>query len=256
MDLRVSTHVRARRGARGGDPRLHGAHQADRRSARACCSASWRSAGLLDNTHDRVHLRPRRLPGRPLDGREGPVPRAVGEGAADRLRSLGRRPTAARGIGVRRAGRVDRPCPDLPARRWAPTQRQQSHRLEGRSLVPFLRGETPAAVAPLRHQRVRLFDAARRGQARRRAARRAPLHGGRQALEIRPRRRASGRCSTTCETDPDEFRDLGADPACEANAQRLGGRARRMGPAAVPAHDALGAADARPRAASPSAAAS
>ena len=34
---------------------------------------------------DRVHLRPRRLSRRPLDGREGPVPRAVGEGPADRL---------------------------------------------------------------------------------------------------------------------------------------------------------------------------
>ena len=36
--------VRARRGARGGHPRLHGTHQADRRSAGPCCSASWSSA--------------------------------------------------------------------------------------------------------------------------------------------------------------------------------------------------------------------
>ena len=39
---------------------------------------------------DRVHVRSRRLSRRPLDGREGPVPRRLGEGAADRLRSVAR----------------------------------------------------------------------------------------------------------------------------------------------------------------------
>ncbi len=50
---------------------------------------------------------------------------------------------------------------------------------------------------------------------------------------------------------PDEFRDLGADPAYEGERAAAGGRARRMGPAPVAAHHALGAADASARAASP-----
>ena len=73
--------VRPRGGSRGGDPRLHGAHQADRRSAGPPVRLHA-GAGPAREHHDRLHLRPRRLPGRSLDGREGLVPRAVGEGAA------------------------------------------------------------------------------------------------------------------------------------------------------------------------------
>ncbi len=47
-------------------------------------------ARLDGQHHDRAHLRPRRLSRRPLDGREGSVPRAFGQGAADRLRPLPR----------------------------------------------------------------------------------------------------------------------------------------------------------------------
>ena len=95
---------------------------------------------------DRVHLRPWRLSGRPLDGREGPVPRAVGEGSADHLRSSPRSRRGAR-HGLRRTGRGDRPGADLLSRRLAASRREQSHRLEGRSLVPFLHGTSPADVA-------------------------------------------------------------------------------------------------------------
>ncbi len=63
---------------------------------------------------------------------------------------------------------------------------QQSHRLEGRSLLPFLRGQQPGAMAPLCHQRIRLCDVAGGSEARHRAARSAPVHGRRPALEVDP----------------------------------------------------------------------
>ena len=89
--------------------------------------------------------------------------------------------------GLRRAGRSRsiscRPsCESLGA-----DPGEQSHRLEGRSLVPFLDGSSAGRMAPVRHQRVRLFAATIRGQARHRAARCAAFHGGGQALEVHPR---------------------------------------------------------------------
>ncbi len=79
-------HV-ARRGARKGHPDLYGPDQADRRpDGRA--DALSRSARPARHHHDRVHLGPWRLSRRSLDGREGSVPRAVGEDPADRDRSL------------------------------------------------------------------------------------------------------------------------------------------------------------------------
>ena len=48
------------------------------------------------------------------------------------------------------------------------------------------------------------------------------------------------------EADPNEFRDLGADPACEGERRRLMAALARLGPAAVAAHDALRAADPQP----------
>ena len=90
--------------------------------------------------HDRVHLRPRRLSRRPLDGREGPVPRSVRKNPADRHRSVdGRRRTR---------GTV---CDALvEAIDLAPTfieyfgGKPPEHILEGRSLMPLLHGEMPA----------------------------------------------------------------------------------------------------------------
>lgn len=96
----------------------------------------------------------------------------------------------------------------------------QSHRLEGRSLLPWLRGETPAAwrdivfseydysvlpasgklgIAP---RDARLFMAA--------DTRWKYVH----AVGFRP-------MLFDMETDPDEFRDLGADPAYAAERERL-----------------------------------
>ena len=67
----------------------------------------------------------------------------------------------------------------------------QSHRLEGRSLLPLLRGEQPAAWRPFRRQRIRLRDDAGLGEAWRRAARRAAVHDRRQTLEAHPWHRLS-----------------------------------------------------------------
>ena len=94
---------------------------------------------LIDIHHDRVHLRSRRLSRRPLDGREGPVPRAVREDPADRDRPVRRR--------RRTRGTV---CDALvEAIDLAPTfveffgGKVPDHVLEGRSLMPLLRGEKP-----------------------------------------------------------------------------------------------------------------
>ena len=90
--------------------------------------------------HDRVHLRSWRLSRRSLDGREGSVPRSVRENPADRDRSV-------------RGGRSTRGtvCDALvEAIDLAPTfidyfgGKPPDHILEGRSLMPLLRGETPA----------------------------------------------------------------------------------------------------------------
>ena len=82
----------ARRGAGESDPDLHGPDQADRRpDGRAdALPGGARPAGYDD---DRVHVGSRRLSRRPLDGREGPVPRTVRENSADRDRPVDARPT-------------------------------------------------------------------------------------------------------------------------------------------------------------------
>ena len=187
--------------------------------------------------HDRLHLRPRRLSGRPLDGREGPVPRAVREGAAHRLRSLGRgRWSARHGRATRWWRRSTWPRPS--SRRWAPIRRASRTGWRAARSCRFLRGAAPAAMAPLCHQRVRLFAAAGGGEARCRAARRAPVHDRRRSAGSWSTPPASGRCCTICETDPNEFRDLGADPACEDRAAPSDGCAQRLGAAPLPAHHA------------------
>ena len=66
---------------------------------------------------------------------------------------------------------------------------EQSHRLEGRSLIPFLHGGDTGRMARVCLQRIRLLPASRGGEARRRAPRRAPFHGRRPTLEVRPRGR-------------------------------------------------------------------
>ena len=68
-----------------GNPRLYGVDQADRRPSRPGLPVS--RGDRADGRHDdRLHLRPRRLPGRPLAGRKGVLPRTVGARSDDRLR--------------------------------------------------------------------------------------------------------------------------------------------------------------------------
>ena len=132
---------------------------------------------------------------------------------------------------------------------------EQAHRLEGRSLVPFLRGAAARPMAPVRHQRVRLLDAAGGGEARRRAARRAPLHDRRQALEAGPRLglpahalRSRGR--------PQRVSRSGRRSGLRGRAAPAHGRAQRLGAAPVAAHDASRSSRSATGAASRSAAAS
>jgi arylsulfatase A-like enzyme len=96
---------------------------------------------------------------------------------------------------------------------------EQSHRLEGRSLMPFLRGRPPASW---RRYVISEYDYA------------LPVAAG---LGVEPRDArlfmiADKRWKYVhapgfrpmlfdLETDPDEFRDLGADSACEAERRRL-----------------------------------
>jgi arylsulfatase A-like enzyme len=96
----------------------------------------------------------------------------------------------------------------------------QSHRLEGRSLMPFLRGETPAQwrrFAVSEYDYAMLPAAAALG-VEPRDARLFMVADKRwklvHALGFRP-------MLYDLATDPDELRDLGDDPACEAERTRL-----------------------------------
>ena len=105
---------------------------------------------------------------------------------------------------------------------------EQSHRLEGRSLLPLLRGDAPtqwrrnifseydysmlpvAAKLGIAPRNARLFMVA--------DERWKYVH----AIGFRP-------MLYDLASDPNEFRDLGADPACEAERQRLGGALAEWG---------------------------
>ena len=103
--------VLPRRGPRAGDPRLHGAHHPDRRPDRPArrVPRGERARGRDD---DRLHLGPRGLSRRPLAGREGALPRALGPDPPHRRRSVGsgRRDPRHRVAGARRG---DRPRADV-----------------------------------------------------------------------------------------------------------------------------------------------
>ena len=133
-------------------------------------------------------VRSRRLPRRPLARRQGFLPRCLGEGAADHLRSVARRRHGARQR-VRRDGRSHRSGADISRSRSAAIRRSNrtgskaarccrccaaSRRRHG--------GRSPSAnTITAMHAGV--------GEAWAKAARRAPVHDRRQALETDPRHR-------------------------------------------------------------------
>ena len=93
MDMRYSRNMARDEAREKVIPAYMGLITADRRpDGRA--DALPRGARPARHHDDRVHLRSWRLSRRSLDGREGSVPRAVGEDSADRDRSLAARPTA------------------------------------------------------------------------------------------------------------------------------------------------------------------
>jgi arylsulfatase A-like enzyme len=99
--------------------------------------------------------------------------------------------------------------------------REQSHRLEGRSLTPWLRGETPAAWREIAFSEYdySMFPAAVRLGVAPRDARLFMAADKRwkyvHAVGFRP-------MLFDMQSDPEEFRDLGADPAYAAERERLG----------------------------------
>jgi arylsulfatase A-like enzyme len=98
--------------------------------------------------------------------------------------------------------------------------REQSHRLEGRSLLPWLRGETPAAWREIAFSEYdySMFPAAVRLGVAPRDARLFMAADKRwkyvHAIGFRP-------MLFDMQSDPEEFRDLGADPAYAAERERL-----------------------------------
>ena len=118
----------------------------------------------------------------------------------------------------------------------------QSHRLEGRSLMPFLRGEAPARWRPFAISEYDYSMSQACGRARRRAARRAAVHGLRQALEVHRGRRLPAdavRYGGRPERIPRPGRRSGACGCTRPD----GGGAGAVGAAALAAHRALGGAD-------------
>ena len=145
--------------------------------------------------------------------------RRLRQGAADRL-TIRRADDAVRGaVADALVEAIDLVPTFLDALGGDPDR--QSHRLEGCSLLPLLQGRAAGQRTRIRHQRIRLFDAARW----------PPSSGSRRAM---PRlfMIADWRWKLIhavgfppllfdLETDPKELIDRGADPACAAERQRL-----------------------------------
>ena len=145
---------------------------------------------------------------------------------------------------LRRARRIDRSHSDIPAeprRRSRRTVAPPGGPLAG-SISRRL-GRRP--MAPVRHQRVRLFAATILGQARDRAARCAAFHGGGQALEAHPRPGFPADALRPRHR-PQRVPRPRHRPSIRGRTAAPDGGPQCLGPAPLPAHDPLRAADARP----------
>ena len=149
---------------------------------------------------------------------------------------------------------VDRPGADFPRR-----SRQRS----GSPIAPARGPLAPAVpawsradnVANARDQRVRLFDPSRGHQARHRTARRPPVHGRRQALEVRP----CGRFPAHALRHGERSGRVSRSRRRSRIRSRTGApfrRARHLGSASFAAHDVVGISKSATGAASRSARAS
>ena len=102
----------------------------------AACSTTWRRSGRARRHADHLHRRPRRLPGRPLAGREGDVLRGRRSACPSSWSIPTPRPTrrAARSMSASsRRSTSCRPCSTRSA------CRRNDHLVEGRSLLPLAR---------------------------------------------------------------------------------------------------------------------
>ena len=175
-----------------------------------------RSARPARHHHDRVHVGSWRLSRRSLDGREGSVPRAIGQNPADRDRSVGGRRQHARHR-QRCTGRGDRPGADL-------------HRLFRQQSAGPHSGRTFAAAAIAWRQacrlaqggvlRIRLRHAGRPRDAEPADRALPAVHGVRRPLEIHPRLRLPADALRP-RNRPAGIFDRGADPACADIVARL-----------------------------------
>ena len=123
---------------------LHGPDQAARRLARPPVRPSQEARPLRRHA-DPLHLRPRRLPGRPLAGREGDVLRGGAARALHRLRSRSRRRCHAR-HGRRALRRGGRCRADLSRSAGAARQRSPRRRPLAAAAAARRQGRAPGAT--------------------------------------------------------------------------------------------------------------
>ena len=169
--------VQPGRGARSGGPGLYGPRHAMRRPDGPPLRLA-RGDRTLGGHHGRADLRPWRLPRRPLDGGEGPLPRAVGEDSPHHPRSgTGGRCNTRHDL--RRAGRGHRPRAHVPGGR----RRGAAAPYPRRPITDAVGAGRISGMAGVRRERVRLLDQPCRVEARREPFHRAALHDRRQTLE-------------------------------------------------------------------------
>ena len=241
MDLRVGRDVRARRGARRGRSRSTWASSSRSTISSGSCFAFMRGAGPARQHADRVHVRPRRLSGRPLAGREGPVPRAVGVKIPLIVCDPSPEADATRGT----------VCDELvEAIDLAPTFLDALGADPAAAIAPA--GRPLAAAVPARQAASRHGAAAssasttipccpwRRSSASSRATRACSWSRTSAGNTCTPS--ASGRCCSTWRRDPQELARSRRRSGLRGERAAAGGSAGRMGAAPLAAHHPLRAA--------------